>query len=680
MTFHRRFFPSRSCLFGLLLACGTTRLVSADTVDEVLAQLGQPDLAESARLAAIDEAVKLDDPRLVPGLIPFLSSESTAIRFEAATALGRMGPDAAKAIPGLTKRLSDASPVVQHAVIDALRQIGPEAKSSTSAIRSAMETCQPVVEMAALRALYRLGDRDDEIISRLVDGLNASRPATRSEASWALQDIGPVALPAIAAKLTSLSPEGQMAALDVIIQFGPLGHHKSIDFAALLSSANPMVVRRAAIALEQLRTCDDASRERLLALAGKADVLVRAAAIAALGTCEPDEKILAALGSALEDKDPSIRLAAVAALAEGKNHSPAVLTELADCLDDSDGAVAVNAAHALMQIGEPAVPAVVPLLKSKDYQLLALGILEGMGPAAQKALPEVQPLLTSSDDAAARLACLIVAHCGVAAENAIPELAKVLAMKSHKGRAAAAYALGTIGTAKALAEAAGYRKDDDQLVRIAVAAGELQAKPDDKQIRQEALPLLREALKRPEPHVRTMACEAIGLFGPSAAAALPELTELVKKRAEAPMEAEAALRAIAMLGPVAATAVPLLTEAVSEDGAPWQMSAGVALGRIGEQARPAVPALQRLIASERPAPRTVAAWALLEIAPTKEQIKVSTPLLLEALVASRERAVVELIQSLDRHAGDRPDVREAIQALKDDERPAVRAAVAEALK
>lgn len=675
-----RFSLSRSCLFGFLLTCVVPGMVAADTVDEVLAQLGQQDLAESARLAAIDEAIKLDDPRLVPGLVPLLSSESTAIRFEAAVALGRMGPDAAKAVPGLTKRLSDASPVVQHAVIDALRQIGPDAKSSTSAIRSAMETCQPVVEMAALRSLYRLGERNDEIISRLVDGLDATQPATRSEASWALQDIGPAALPAIAAKLNSLSPEGQMAALDVIIQFGPLGRHETIDFAALLSSDNPMLVRRAAIALEQLHQCDAASQERLLALTKNDDVLVRTAALAALGTCKPDERILAVLGTALKDKDPSIRLAAVAALAEGKNHSPAVLAQLADCLDDSDGAVAVNAAHALMEVGEPAVQVVVPLLKSNDYQLLALGILEGMGPAAQKAIPEVQPILTSSDDTAARLACLIVAHCGPAAEQAIPELSKVLAMKTHKGRAAAAYALGTIGTPKALAEATRYRKDDDQLVRIAVAAGELQAKPEDMQIRAEALPLLREALKRPEPHVRTMACEAIGLFGPSAAAALPELTELVIKRAEAPVEADAALRAIAMLGPAAAPAVTLLTEAVAEDGAPWQMSAGVALGRIGEQARPAIPALQRLIASDRPAPRTVAAWALLEIAPTEEQIKVSTPLLLEALVASREQAVVELIQSLDEHAGDRPDVREAIQALKDDERPAVRAAVAEALK
>jgi hypothetical protein len=76
----------------------------------------------------------------------------------------------------------------------------------------------------------------------------------------------------------------------------------------------------------------------------------------------------------------------------------------------------------------------------------------------------------------------------------------------------------------------------------------------------------------------------------------------------------------------------------------------------------------------------VAAWALLEIAPTKEQVKVLTPLLLEALVASREQAVVELIRSLARNAGDNPDAREAIQALKDDERPAVRAAAAEAIK
>lgn len=675
-----RFKLSRSCLLGLLLACGTTRLVGAAPVDEVLAQLGQPELTEAARLAAIEEAASLGDPRLVPGLIPLLSSESTTIRFEAATAIGRIGPAALKAVPELTKRLSDASPLVQHAVIDSLRQIGPEAKTASGAIRSALETCSPAVEMAALRALYRLGDRNEEIIARLVDGLNATQSATRSEASWALLDIGPAALPAIATKLPTLSAQGQMAALDVIIQFGPLGRHEAIDFASLLSSDNPMLLRRAAIALEQLRACDDASQARLLALTKHSDVSVRAASIAALGTCEPDEKILTALGTALDDKDVSIRLAAVAALAEGKNHSPAVLDRLTACLKDSDGAVAVSAAHALMQVGEPAVPVVVPLLKSKDYRLLALEILEGMGPSAQKALPEIQPFLTSSDDTMARLACLIVARCGTSAGSAIPELAKVLATKTHKGRAAAAYALGSIGTPAALAEAAKFRTDDDQLVRIAVAAGELQAKPDDQQIREEALPLLREALKRPEPHVRTMACEAIGLFGPSAAAALPELTELVKKRAEAPVEAEAALRAIAMLGPAAASAVPLLTEAVAEDGAPWQMSAGVALGRIGEQARPAVPALQRLIASDRPAPRTVAAWALLEIAPTKEQVKVLTPLLLEALVASREQAVVELIRSLDRNAGDRPDVREAIQALKDDERPAVRAAVAEALK
>ena len=110
----------------------------------------------------------------------------------------------------------------------------------------------------------------------------------------------------------------------------------------------------------------------------------------------------------------------------------------------------------------------------------------------------------------------------------------------------------------------------------------------------EAVPVLIDLLKAPDPAVRGKAAQVLGSIGPEAAPAVPALSEAlhdpdrdVRCRAARPWVTLAPRRA----------AVPSLIEAL-KDEEPVRLDAIRALGRIGPDARPALPALLDVLVKE----------------------------------------------------------------------------------
>ena len=617
---------------------------------------------------------------LVPHILPLLSSQDPYLRYEAATALGNLGPEASEAVPALTNALSDETSLVQHAALDALRKLGDAAKAAREAIQMKTTKADPGVQVAALRALYRLGDERPEVVTKLVHALAAPQASVRSEARWALLDIGPSAIPEILNQLKSDSCDCQIAALDVLAEFGPLSKEACHAIPDLLKAESPELRRHAALLALQIGTVDAGCQQALLTATTDKDTSVQQAALMALGVCGTPQQALPVLRKALKSPQPALRLAAVDALAGfGPDAAPAV-PEILALLKDEQGLVSLHAAEALTQIGAPAVASIVPLLKDAEYQPLALHMLDQIGPGATTAVSELVALLKStSDEMTKRQICLVLADLKVDAAPALPELQKILMGKMGIDRPAAAYALGSIGTEPALKEIARWSDDADPLVRIAVAAAQLRAHPEDRAIRSAALPKLREALQRPEPNVRRMAAQAAALFGPEAAPALPELLAIVKSDQEDLMVREAALGALGELGTAAAPAISELVELHQKGQPELRLITTYTLGRLGPVAKPAVAELQRQLAAGPPLERAVAAWALAEIDPTPENLKTAVPVLLEALITPRETAAVQIIQTLRKVAGNQPEVRQALTSLVNDRRPAVQAAARSAL-
>jgi HEAT repeat protein len=107
-----------------------------------------------------------------------------------------------------------------------------------------------------------------------------------------------------------------------------------------------------------------------------------------------------------------------------------------------------------------------------------------------------------------------------------------------------------------------------------------------------AIPELRRALDEPEPAVRIKAADALSRIDSSAIeAAVPILEAGLQDAGTAVTSAQA----LARLGPQAARAVPALIEHLSEGSLDSRLLALYALGEIGPAAKPAIAVLEQLL-------------------------------------------------------------------------------------
>jgi HEAT repeat protein len=149
---------------------------------------------------------------------------------------------------------------------------------------------------------------------------------------------------------------------------------------------------------------------------------------------------------------PTIRIAAAlaaAALVAGcraKEAGPDVSALVRD-LQGSDEVKSGQANLALIRTGEPAVPALVDLLRSGDPRLrrLAASTFWGMGAKARAAVPALAEMLQDPDPQFRVMAAMAFENMGPAAVEAVPVLTKALGDGDLKVRQASVKALGAIG-------------------------------------------------------------------------------------------------------------------------------------------------------------------------------------------------------------------------------------------
>jgi HEAT repeat protein len=146
----------------------------------------------------------------------------------------------------------------------------------------------------------------------------------------------------------------------------------------------------------------------------------------------------------------------------GKTPGPDIAALIAD-LQSPDPEVSGKANLTLIRVGEPAVPALVELLKSEDARLRARAAttLWGMGSKGKAGVPALALALTDSDLDVRLASAMALEGMGPDAKEAM--LALVRALKDREGRVRqwAAKALGKIGPAAkdalpALVEASKY--------------------------------------------------------------------------------------------------------------------------------------------------------------------------------------------------------------------------------
>ncbi len=281
-------------------------------------------------------------------------------------------------------------------------------------------------------------------------------------------------------------------------------------------------------------------------------VVVLLAGVAAYALLEPSHALMGYLGGqkfykgkptmywakALEDQGSTTHAEARAALKSGRMEAVPVLVELLERKDLATGAVRCEAAAILGDIGpeaKAAGPALDAAIEDDDPQVraVALKALQTVQPSPAATVPALVPLLKTRDRLAATRA---LATYGAEAHDAVPALVPLLKDEESEVRWNAALTLGKIGPVAVSAVpdlVAALKTDADPLVREHAA----EALGDIGPSAASAVPDLVAALKDENARVRRDAARSLGQMGPAATEAIPALKALANDKEQRVREA-----------------------------------------------------------------------------------------------------------------------------------------------
>jgi HEAT repeat protein len=550
--------------------------------------------------------------RLATGL-PALRKElagSAGTKREAAWALATLGAEAAPAAGDLVALLADSNDSIREWAMDTLEAIG------APAVPELLRACaSPLTRLRveAAEALGRIGPEADAATTVLVALLKDPSAGPRVAAARALGRIAPEP-PAVVSRLrAALGDRDSDLQLESARALAALGA-RSTDAVAELrlaarSSSRP--VRRAA--LGALVRLGKPAVPALVELLADEDHLVRRQALLALRDLGPEAAAaVPALQTALADPTVALRSLAVDALAA---IGPPAVPALAAALSQ-EGDVRRCAALALARIGRPATAASKALADalrdpSPEVRPAVLGALAALGPDALPAVPALVKLFDQEAASRGQVLSALV-RIGPEARIALAVCSKALADNRAAVRLQALAELASLGAkAKPVTEKiVGRLKDDHLEVRRAAALTLIllgEAKP--------VLAAAEEGVKSASAGQRETALWMAGALGVAAKGLLPLVRE--RGRDENPAVRLMAVWALAEIDRLDGTALSVLQKLLQDRPAlPGRPAVFRLLGQMGSEVKPAVAALQELVAKEADlALRIEAARTLAEIGP-----------------------------------------------------------------
>jgi len=303
--------------------------------------------------------------------------------------------------------------------------------------------------------------------------------------------------------------------------------------------------------------------------------------------------------------------------------------------------------YVLGTLGEPAVPALIDLLKGDDPNLrwMACVSLGRVGPAARSAVPALIEALRSPDREAREHVARALAGVGT---DAVGPLTRALRDRDPKVRGGAALAIEVLGgrakdsVPALVASLSDPEPPDDPEPPRGPSFGDWQREGEPRPsgyyaalraIGPPAVPALLERLGAPERQARVVALQALGFLGDDAKSAVPRLIGLLS---DPDLRGEAAS---ALGGIGARDAIPALIAGLKDPDPDFRARAAETLGRIGWErqaaqystrtvARGAVAPLAAALKDPDPGVRAAAARALRDIG---SEASVAIPELVAAL-------------------------------------------------
>lgn len=326
-----------------------TRLKAFDALASVVLDAsGQPRLNWWPVAFALS---RIDDERAVPALLTLARTGGSLSRAFAARGLGARKAESGV---GMLLQLVQAWPADPRPAVAAIRALGQIGNADAATVLRPLlrsVAVDPNIRLEAVSALGALRDRGS--IDALLDLAGDPWPALRAASLRAIRDID---LDTFVVVLSGLDPDPHPSVRAALVSLLPsLGAELATPrLRSMLAEKDPTVLPSVIAALMATADRPPDLAEALGRLLSDGDVMVRAAALSAIGGLKPvgaERALQAAYRAGLADDAYQARAAALAALA--KYGAAAALPTLREALADKDWAIRRRAADLLKEL-EPA--------------------------------------------------------------------------------------------------------------------------------------------------------------------------------------------------------------------------------------------------------------------------------------------------------------------------------------
>lgn len=509
---------ARNAAESIGLAISTLRAALSDTATAVR--------REAARaLGLIGPAAAA----AAPDLIALLYDEDEAVRCQATESLGRVDGPPEAVIAALVGLLPDVSQAVRAAAARTLGSLREKAAEAVPALVPLLQDREEAVRLAAAEAVGRIGTLNGDATPTLVEGLQNPDNVVRADTAEALGSIGETAVeatPALVQALKDTNDRVRAKAAEALGKIGEAAAEAVPSLVRALHDKDNWVSAMAAEALGEMGESADGAIPALMRSLGHINPQVRSNAAEALGKMgDAAASAAPALEKAARDEDAGVRSQAVRAL------GAVVPTAKEDrillgAIADADPTVRAAAVEALGKRGETDEEVVGALLRALADPADAVKV------EATKALPRLatatEPTITGlcalldDDNAWVQLhAALALSRFGASAALAGAALLRAAQTAELDVREQAMRALVMIQPPEIVAALAAGLKDASGEIRKVASAGLMKAAT----VPPEVVADLIIALRDPEVQVRANAAHALARLDDLPAEAVAPLIE-----------------------------------------------------------------------------------------------------------------------------------------------------------
>lgn len=536
------------------------KVAKTRTIDELILDLRDSDIEKNLR--SLDEMAQMGAAakRAVPELVAALKHPEPRIGDRAIDVLGTIGPDAKDALPTLRSFLQNTK-VNKYSggrLIATILSI--DSKIDRDIVRAMLVHSHLKTGTPLLHGAY-LNEHARELIPFLLDLLNDMEHAVRLRAAETFRTMAhkgddkkslfekldeqtkkPIA-PALLAKMQEKDVYTAIAAANALTHVDPELGRKAIPFALTelggvkvgmfeaVSILRPVIKDVIPQAMAILEDARNPARHHVEAVLSNFD------------------EAIPMLKMGLKHEKAHVRASCARAFGLKYTSGAAAADELIEVLNDSDRAVRINAAEALVRINagknQKAVPVLTAGLDAADENELMriANLLHRIGPAAKAAIPTLTKVL-KDERTLVRLesALAITAIDPSAAVPAIPSLREHVRLK-YRG-AEAARALAEIGppAKEAITDLEELLIQDNPHTKLPAAEAIARIDSSKVEFAVQAISALLSDPKKARGMVRSYAIETLRRIGPGAKDAVPTLEKLLKD--DGPFRADFAVLAV----------------------------------------------------------------------------------------------------------------------------------------